>query len=264
MPPTSHSENTSPHPLKYYRKLATLKGRLEAGTFVIEGERAVRQVVENRPDAVLEIVTIEDTPALYPRYPQRTVTEGQFRHITSSKTPQGVLAVVRLPLETYSDNLPEKAGRLLPDGPRVLFLEDIQDPGNVGTLIRTAAAFNFSGVILTEKSADPFSPKCVQSTAGSVLSLWLRRTKDCMGMVKELKEQGYFLLAADLAGKEDTTILTGRHKLILALGNEASGLTDEVLKMADYRLRLPTVREKAESLNVAACGAILMYLTSRK
>ena len=248
--------NSLPHPLKYYRKLATRKGRLEARAFVIEGERAVLQVMESRPGAVLEIVTIEDTRALYPRYPQRTVTESQFRHITTSKTPQGVLAVVSLPMATYSDNLPEN-----PD-PQVLFLEDIQDPGNVGTLIRTAAALDFAGVILTEKSADPFSPKCVQSTAGSVLSLWIRRTKDCMGMVKELKEQGYFLLAADLNGKEDTTIFTGRHKLVLALGNEASGLTDEVLKMADYRLRLPTVPEKAESLNVAACGAILMYLSA--
>ncbi len=171
-------------PLKYYRKLATRKGRLEARAFVIEGERAVRQVMDSRPGAVLEIVTIEDTRALYPQYPQRTVTESQFRHITTSKTPQGVLAVVSLPMATYSDNLPENSD------PQVLFLEDIQDPGNVGTLIRTAAALDFAGVILTEKSADPFSPKCVQSTAGSVLSLWLRRTKDCMGMVKELKEQG--------------------------------------------------------------------------
>ena len=243
-------------PLKYYRKLATRKGRLEARAFVIEGERAVRQVMESRPGAVLEIVTTEDTRALYPQYPHRTVTESQFRHITTSKTPQGVLAVVSLPMATYSDHLLEEAGL------RVLFLEDIQDPGNVGTLIRTAAAFDFSGVILTEKCADPFSPKCVQSTAGSVLSLWLRRTKYCMGMVKELKEQGCFLLGADLNGKEDTTIFTGRHKLVLALGNEASGLSDEVLKMADYRLRLPTVREKAESLNVAACGAILMYVSA--
>jgi len=259
---TSPNKNNLPKPLKYYRKLATRKGRLEAGAFVIEGERAVRQVVENqpvvedRPDAVLEIVSIEDTPSLYPQYPHRAVTESQFRHITSSKTPQGVLAVVSLPMETYSESLPANPG------PRVLLLEDIQDPGNVGTLLRTAAAFNFSGIILTEKSADPFSPKCVQSTAGSVLSLWLRRTNGYMGMVKELKEQGYFLLAADLNGKEDATVLTGRHNLVLALGNEASGLSDEVLKMADYRLRLPTVREKAESLNVAACGAILMYLSA--
>jgi len=255
------TKNTSPSnpplPLKYYRKLATRKGRLEAKAFVIEGERAVRQVMESRPGAVLEIVSIEDTRALYPRYLHRTVTESQFRHIATSKTPQGVLAVVRIPEETYTDSLPEKPGN------RILLLEDIQDPGNVGTLIRTAAAFNFSGVILTEKCADPFSPKCVQSTAGSVLSLWLRRTKDCLGMVKELKEQGYFLLAADLNGEEDTTIITGRHKLVLALGNEASGLSDEVLKIADYRLKLPTAREKAESLNVAACGAILMYLASR-
>jgi TrmH family RNA methyltransferase len=248
--------NSMLHPLKYYRKLATRKGRLEARAFVIEGERAVRQVVESQPDAVIEIVTTEDTPSPYSQYPQHAVTGSQFRHITSSKTPQGVMAVVKLPMETYSDCLPEKLG------PRVLLLEDIQDPGNVGTLLRTAAVFNFSGIILTEKSADPFSPKCVQSTAGSVLSLWLRRTKDYPEMVKELKEQGYFLLAADLDGNEDTTVLASRPKLVLALGNEASGLTDEVLKMADCRLRLPTVREKAESLNVAACGAILMYLSA--
>jgi TrmH family RNA methyltransferase len=254
MPHLFRFQESSSHPLKYYRKLATRKGRLEAGAFVVEGERAVRQVVESHPNAVLEIVSIEDTPSPYPRYPHRAVTGRQFRHISSSKTPQGVLAVVSLPMETYSDRLPV--------GDRVLLLEDIQDPGNVGSLIRTAAAFNFTGVILTEKSADPFSPKCVQSTAGSVLSLWLRRKKDYPEMVKELKEQGYFLLAADLDGNEDTTVLAGRPKLVLALGNEASGLTDEVLKMADYRLRLPTVREKAESLNVAACGAILMYLSA--
>jgi len=244
-------------PLKYYRRLATRKGRLEAGAFVVEGERAVAQVAENHPAAILEIVTVEGVPAPHPQYPRRTLTGSQFRHIATSRTPQGVLAVVSLPAEAYSDSLPEDPGN------RLLLLEDIQDPGNVGTLIRTAAALDFSGVILTDKCADPFSPKCVQSTAGSVLSVWLRRTKDCMKMVRELRERAWFVVAANLEGREDATVLARRERLLLALGNEASGLSDAILETSDCRLRLPTVREKAESLNVAACGAILMYLASR-
>ena len=166
--------------------------------------------------------------------------------------------MVRPPWQVYTDSLP------LDPGKRLLLLEDIQDPGNVGTLIRTAAAFDFSGVILTEKSADPFSPKCVQATAGSILSVWLRRTGDYLEMVQALKKRGYYLLAADLNGKEDISQLGKRKLQLLALGNEANGLSDEVLAMSDYRLRLPTVRKKAESLNVATCGAICMYLATRK
>ena len=114
------------------------------------------------------------------------------------------------------------------------------------------------------RGADPFSPKCVQATAGSILSVWLRRTGDYLEMVQALKKRGFYLLATDLTGKEDISAL-GKQKLqLLALGNEANGLSDEVLEMSDYRLRLPTVREKAESLNVATCGAILMYLATRK
>jgi len=245
-------------PLKWYRKLAARKGRLEADAFIVEGERAVRQVIENYSGEILEIVTTEGTTSPYPQYPNRTVTESQFHGISQAQTPQGILAVVRPPWQVYTDNLPMDPGK------RLLLLEDIQDPGNVGTLIRTAAAFDFSGVILTEKSADPFSPKCVQATAGSILSLWLRRTGDYLEMVQALRKRGYYLLAADLNGKEDISEL-GKHKLLLlALGNEAGGLSEELLKISDYRLRLPTVREKAESLNVATCGAICMYLATRK
>jgi len=244
-----------PHPLRYYRRLATRKGRLEAGAFAVEGERAVGQVVGSHPQAVLEIVSVEGMPSPFPRYPHRTLTEGQFRHISTSRTPQGILAVVRLPMETYSASLPPECG------PKVLLLEDVQDPGNVGTLVRTAAAFGFTGIILTDKCADPFSPKCVQSTAGSVLSLWQRRTTEYLSMVGDLRHRGYFLLAADLDGDEDTTVCA-RDRLVLALGNEAAGLSADLIGIADYRLRLPTVADKVESLNVAACGAILMYLST--
>ena len=252
------SSNPPLKPLKWYRKLAARKGRLEADAFIVEGERAVGQVVENYTGEILEIVTVEGITNPYPQYPHRTVTESQFRGFSQAQTPQGILAVVRPPWEAYSDSLPLNPGK------KLLLLENIQDPGNVGTLIRTAAAFDFSGVILTEKSADPFSPKCVQATAGSILSVWLRRTGEYLEMVQALKKRGYYLLAADLNGKEDVSALGKQEKLLLALGNEAGGLSEAVLEMSDYQLRLPTVREKAESLNVAACGAICMYLATRK
>jgi TrmH family RNA methyltransferase len=245
-------------PIKWYQNLATRKGRLEAGAFLIEGESTVRQIIGSNPNDIIEIVSTGELPPFYHKYPSRLVTESQLGSISSTKAPQGIMAVVRLPLDTYSDRLPANIGA------KILLLEDVQDPGNVGTLIRTAVAFDFSGVILTEKCADPLSPKCVQSTVGTVLSLWLRRTSRYLELVEALKHNGYSLVAADLAGVENPSVLQGRNKLLLALGNEASGLSDSVLNASDYRLRIPTIRRKVESLNVAACGAICMYLSYQK
>jgi TrmH family RNA methyltransferase len=244
--------------LKWYKTLATRKGRLEAGAFLVEGDRSIKQIISSNPDAIIEIISTEELSPPYQKYSQRLVTDSQLRSISSTKTPQGIIAVVRLPLDTYSDQLPDNTGA------KILLLEDVQDPGNVGTLIRTAAAFDFSGVILTEKCADPLSPKCVQSTAGTVLSLWIRRTSLYLELVEELKHNGYALVAADLGGTEDPSVLQSQNKLLLALGNEASGLSDAVLNASDNRLRVPTIRGKAESLNVAACGAICMYLSYHK
>ncbi len=250
------ANNAPLKPLKWYKKLATMSGRIEAGAFLIEGDRAIQQIITSHPREIIEIISIQKPPSVYRNYPVRLVTESQVRSICSTRTPQGILAVVRIPAGTYSDQLPKNAGN------RILLLEDIQDPGNVGTLIRTAAAFDFSGAILTEKCADPFSPKCIQATAGSALSVWVRRTSHYLDLVKSLKENGYSLVAAALKGTEETSILRHQKKLLLALGNEASGLSQRLLELADYCLRIPIASEKAESLNVAVCGAILMYLAS--
>jgi len=243
--------------LKWYRQLADRKGRLEAGVFIIEGEKAIRQVVAGRPESVTEIICVEKPPAAFRDYPARTVTASQFQYISSTQTPQGIMAVVRIPSDTYSSVLPADTGS------RILLLENIQDPGNTGTLVRTAAAFDYDGVILTENGADPLAPKCVQATAGTVLSLWLRRTERYLEMARELKEKDYKIITADVKGTEEPAILSNQEKLVLAVGNEAAGLSKELLAMADHRVGIPTTPEKAESLNVAICGAILMYLSSR-
>ena len=242
--------------LKWYRAMAGRKGRLESGAFLVEGERAIQQIKTGRPDEIIEILAVDTPPAEYGEYPVRLITESQFKHISSSRTPQGILAVVRQPEDIYGDLIPESKGN------KILLLEDVQDPGNTGTLIRTAAAFGFSGVILTEKGADPLSPKCVQSTAGAILSLWIRRTNNYLQLARSLKEKGYTIAAAELTGNAGPEVLKDREKILLALGNEASGLSKTLTDMADYRVQIPLARDKAESLNVAACGAILMYLSS--
>jgi TrmH family RNA methyltransferase len=251
-------------PLKWYKNLTTKKGRLEAGAFLIEGDRAIKQIIATHPDEIIEIIAIEKPSPTYHNYSIRFVTDSQFRSISQTKAPQGIIALVRLPLDTFSDHLPENIGT------KILLLEDVQDPGNVGTLIRTAAAFNFSGVILSNKCADPLSQKCIQSTAGTVLSVWIRKTTHYLEFVEKLKKNGYSLIAADLKGMEDPSmlycqdklLLALQDKLLLALGNEASGLSESILNASNHRFQIPIIRQQAESLNVAACGAICMYLSS--
>jgi TrmH family RNA methyltransferase len=248
---------TPANPLKWYRKLSTGKGRLEAGAFLVEGDKSISQIIASHPDEILEILTVSEPPREYEQFPARTITERQCRYICNTQTPQGVMAVVRLPERIYSDLLPDNPGT------RVLLLEDIQDPGNAGTLIRTAAAFDFSVIIMSGKCADPLSPKCVQAASGTTLSISMRRTNGYIELARQLKASGFTIIAADVDGSDAIPIMDRQDRLLLALGNEAAGLSEEILELADYQLAIPIKRDRAESLNVATCGAILMYLSTQ-
>jgi len=241
-------------PLKWYQELADKKARLSAGAFLMEGEKAIRQVLANHPEAIIEIISEGEPPLDFRKYPTREVSKSQFDYISTTRTPQGLAAVLKMPADIYSARLPAEAGG------KILLLEDIQDPGNAGTLIRTAAAFDFSGVILSDKCADPFSPKVVQSTAGAVMSVWLRAAAQYLELSNSLRARGYKLIAAELNGRDSPDVLH-LNRFILALGNEGAGLSPGLLKIADYRVGIPIAREKAESLNAAVCGAIMMYLS---
>ncbi|MBI3608800.1 MAG: RNA methyltransferase [Nitrospirae bacterium] len=256
MPLPSRVGPVSLNLLKRYKTLATKKGRLDLGLFLVEGNRAIGQIITSHPDAIVEIIATEEQVSLYGQYPVRIATPKQFQSICLTKTPQGVMAVVRQPAGIYTDRLPDRVGA------HVLLLEDIQDPGNVGTLIRTAAAFGYSGVMLSDQCADPLSPKSVQAAAGTVLSVWMRRTGGYLDLVKALKDGGHLVVSADLNGDEEPSIVCGREKLMLALGNEASGPSSALIGISDYRFKIPIRRDRAESLNVAGCGAIGMYLSS--
>jgi TrmH family RNA methyltransferase len=243
-------------PLFWYKYLSDARRRRESGFFLVEGKRAIDQINTAAPQGIDEILVTEKVfpEARSYSWPVRVVTDRQFKTICTSKTPQGIAAVVRIPENSYGDDLPKQTGD------RLLLLEGVQDPGNVGTLIRTASAFDYGGVIMSEECADPFSPKVVQASVGSTMSVWIRRTDGYRGIAKKMQERGFKLIAADVEGGT----LTARYSLplrcVLMLGSEGAGLSDQLLALADEKIRIPINDQKAESLNVATAGALLMFL----
>jgi TrmH family RNA methyltransferase len=241
-------------PLSWYKDLADARKRRECGCFLIEGCRAVDQIALRSPHSIREFLITGgvETPSLPVPVPERRLSGSQFGSIVTSNTPQGIAAVVAIPERVWEPILPERPGS------RLLLLEHLQDPGNVGTLIRTAAAFGYHGMVLSDRCADPFSPKVAQASAGSVLSLWIRRTEHYPDLVKELKAVGCSVIAADLGG---TPLPACRMKTphLLMLGNEGAGLSETLLTLADMTVCIPIDAQSVESLNVAISGAILMY-----
>jgi TrmH family RNA methyltransferase len=239
--------------LKWYKQLEHSSVRAQEGFFIVEGARAVDQIIRTAPDSVDEILVSEEfrQRIMYADKNVRTITVSQMNSVSAQKTSQGIIAVVKIPENSFSNIVPANSGD------RVLLLENIQDPGNVGTLLRTAAAFDFSGVILSTMSADPFSQKVIQASAGSLLSLWIRRSSQYLHIVEKLKSEHYKLVAMSVDGSEKS--VTIGEKIIVALGNEGNGLSKEVETLADTRCRIPINDKKVESLNVAVTGALVMY-----
>ncbi|MCK5148610.1 RNA methyltransferase [bacterium] len=249
---SSHKTDRPMRSIKWYASLRKAKTRKSEGMFIIRDFRAVEQIVQNTPESIDEILYTDILPAWAAVFPARQVDTAQMKIISAAITPQGMAAVVKLPEDLYSNTLPTQPAQF------ILALDDVQDPGNTGTLIRTAAAFNFDGVLLNQGCADPFGPKVVQATAGALGSLWLRKTDRFIDIILELKDKGKTIIIADTHGTADPSILKQSSNVILCLGNEAAGPSEELRKLTDYSINIPMNTTKIESLNVAVSGGILM------
>lgn len=141
---------------------------------------------------------------------------------------------------------------------RVLYLDEVQDPGNVGTLLRTALAFGFLDVILSKKCADPYGPKALMAGQGAIFELNVTFNAEGEEILKKMKGDGYLLLGTAL---EKATSLTdfalGEEKIVLLLGNEGQGIRKQILSLCDHRIKIPIAH--IDSLNVGVAGGILMY-----
>ena len=231
------------------RSLRESKYRRETGCHFIEGDKLVREAMTS--GAALETVFVREGYPGERDFPCEMieVTDGVMDALATAGTPQSLCAVARTPAAA----LPQTFRGT------VLLLEDVQDPGNVGTLIRTADALGAGAVILSPRCADPFSPKTLRASMGSVYHLPVY-VADIPAALRTLNAQGYTCLCGHLRGSE--TLPAKTSQMALLVGNEGNGVTDASAALCYcYRLPMPG---KAESLNAAIFGSILLYELTRK
>jgi TrmH family RNA methyltransferase len=242
------------------RKLTRRSGRDAAGLFLAEGRQAVSEALRT-PDVVREVFATEAATAAHrdllgpSGVPVRLVTEKAAAGLSETVTPQGLVAVCELP-DVPAERLVAAPLRL------AVALAGIADPGNAGTVLRTADACGAGTVIFGAGSVDPYGGKVVRSGAGSHFHLDVVRTAPLDVLLPSLQTAGVTVLVADGGGEVALPEVTDRlaGPVVWLFGNEARGVPADLASLADARVRIP-MRGRAESLNLAAAAAICLYAT---
>jgi len=254
--------NKSSGRVKAARRLARRASRDELRLFLAEGAKALTEALDV-PGCVVEVFATpaasEGLPDLRRRVesagpPWQLVDDAALASLAGAVTPQGVVAVCRFLDVGLADALV---------GDTLAICADVRDPGNAGTIIRTADAAGASGVVLAGHSVDLYNDKTVRATVGSLFHLPVARADDPAAVVHAARSAGYTVLAADGAGEVDLftagDLIAGR--VAWLFGNEAWGLPDDLAALADHRVAIP-VLGRAESLNLATAAAVCLYASA--
>lgn len=248
--------------------LKKAKERREKKSFVVEGPKMVLEAppkwlkgvyvsefFADKPENKVVLKELEakckQSQAVY-----ELVADSVFKSVSDTQTPQGIMAIVSMP-EYHMDEL------LRGEKTHLLVLESVQDPGNLGTMVRTGEGAGLSGVIMNKTTVDLFNPKTIRSTMGSIYRVPFMVVDDLAEAMNLLKQNGISLYAAHLKGEhsydeEDYTNPCG-----FLIGNEGNGLSDEIADLADTYIKIPMEGE-VESLNAAISAALLMYEANRQ
>jgi len=231
------------------RELSSLKEkkvRKERGSFLVEGEKMVREAVQGGMQ-LLRIAVREDYTGSTYGFEPIVLGSDAFKFVADEKSPQGILAEVRIPDTSLR---PPKESCLLLDG--------VSDPANVGAILRTANAAGYEEIYLVD-CADPYSPKSVRASMSGVFftRIMTGTREEVLSVIGSLP-----LIAADMSG-ENVFAFRPPEKFCLCVGNEGNGLSKEVFSKATYTVRIP-MRETAESLNAAVSASIIMYCFKQK
>ena len=236
------------------RALATAKERSRQRAFLLDGEHMVGEGLQFCPERVRTVFVDEKRVEAYQELLSKAtgevyaVPEHVLASISQVKTPQGIAAVCGLPQPRTLDQM----------GSRLILLENVQDPGNVGTILRTLDAAGFDGCVLTPGCADPYGPKTLRATMGSLFRVPMCTAPDAAEAARAMAESGYAVIGAALDGEPFYERGALPEKLCVIIGNEGQGMTKAALEQCTHRYRLP-MRGGAESLNAAAAAAIFMY-----
>ncbi len=240
------------------RALRRPRERSESGLFLCEGGKLVGEALSlglcrtlvvqagRQDDYAREIEAAERAGCQ-----TLLVSREALAQLSEEPSPQGILCAAALPAP---------CARL--EGERIVALDGVQDPGNVGTIVRTADAAGFDGVLLGGGCADLFGPKALRATMGSAMRMRVRRADDLAGELREMRGRGYAVAATELGG-EDFYAACPRVRAVLVIGSEGRGVSEAVRAVATHHLALP-MRGGAESLNAAVAAGIMMYEMARE
>ncbi len=244
--------------IKYIKALSQKKYRDECGEYIVEGIKMCKEafefcdiktivickeLLENEYDDILKAIN---------KYKKQDslieVSNAVFTTISDTKTPQGVICVVK-------KEMPKK----LKNVDTIFVLDDVQDPGNVGTIIRTLDSAGYSSLILSKGSADPYNLKVVRSTMGAIFRLQIEQLNlELFERIESLKKEGYKICITSLDAKEYYSNLDFNQKLVIVIGNESKGVSKEIQDLADIKIKIPMIG-KTESLNAAVATSIIAY-----
>ncbi len=226
--------------------------RLNQGMFLAEGEHMATEAVSSGKAAALivsEKAKDKYSTLLYGAdISLYVLADHVFATLCDAKTPQGILALCSL----------EEAQPLNALGDRIVCLNGLQDPGNMGTILRTMDAAGFTGLLMDDKTCDCFSPKALRASMGSIFRMPVHRTSNLCNALDTLRKSEYEILAGDLSGQPFFDDRKRSKKTCIIIGNEGAGISPEVKEKATLRLKIPMVGG-AESLNAAVAAAIMMY-----
>ena len=243
--------------IKNVKKLKDKKYRDQENKFIVEGIKMLQEAI-NEHAKISKIVVCEDCindgtisqELLYEiaKYNCIYATEKVFQSITEVKNPQGILAVIE------KENGEEKISY---EEDVIVVLDGIQDPGNLGTIIRTLDSVNLKQIILSENTADPYNPKVVRSTMGAIYRVNMIRSKNIIDTLKNMKKHKYDVVVTSLQTDKNIYDIDYKNKVIV-IGNEANGVSKEVMELADQKVIIPMLG-KTESLNAAVATGIILY-----
>ncbi|MBU9725379.1 TrmH family RNA methyltransferase [Diplocloster modestus] len=233
--------------------------RNEEGVFVVEGFKMVKEAPRDRiVKAYVSASALADSScqALLADLSFEAVEDQVFTQMSDTQTPQGILAVIKRQ-EPDPDQLLEQTD------PFLLLIENLQDPGNLGTMIRTAEGAGVTGILISRESVDLYNPKTIRSTMGSIYRVPVHIADSLTGLIPLLHQRGIRTYAAHLRGTESYTDADYQKGTAFLIGNEGNGLTEELADAADQYIRIP-MEGQVESLNAAMAAGILMYEVKRQ
>ena len=240
---------------KQIKKLKERRFREKEGLFILEGLRLIEEAIKANVE-IDKIIIAKDYEKRFEYFyldnniiKEKTIiiSNNLFSQISSTENSQGIIAVVKK--KKYEKNL---------NGNFYLICDKVQDPGNLGTIIRTAHAAGVNGIILTKGTVDIYNDKTIRSTMGSIFYIPIFYDDKNYSIIKSLKEDGFNLVATSLAESKNFFEENLKGKTILAVGNEGNGISDELFELADKKVKIP-MPGGAESLNVSIATSIILF-----